>query len=323
MDIYLETLAISLMITVLLLLIFIPYLRYIRFGQMIRQEGPKEHFKKQGTPTMGGCLIVLGSIITFFYILISHQMTNFKYAFLICFPTIAYCLIGFLDDYLIVVKKNNQGLLPRQKIILQIVFATLHFYFFLKNNLFTTINFFGYEVDIKWLYGVWMLLIFIACSNAVNITDGLDGLAGGLVIVTLLSLVIIASYFEDKYLMIYGLALIGAITAFLCYNFHPAKIFMGDAGSLALGASIANIAIILKVEILLIILGFVFVLETFSVIIQVLYFKMTKGKRIFLMSPLHHHFELKGLSEWQVDLLFWFLALLSAFIGISLGVYYF
>ena len=323
MDIYLETLAISLMITVLLLLIFIPYLRYIRFGQMIRQEGPKEHFKKQGTPTMGGCLIVLGSIITFFYILISHQMTNFKYAFLICFPTIAYCLIGFLDDYLIVVKKNNQGLLPRQKIILQIVFATLHFYFFLKNNLFTTINFFGDVVDIKWLYGVWMLLIFIACSNAVNITDGLDGLAGGLVIVTLLSLVIIASYFEDKYLMIYGLALIGAITAFLCYNFHPAKIFMGDAGSLALGASIANIAIILKVEILLIILGFVFVLETFSVIIQVLYFKMTKGKRIFLMSPLHHHFELKGLSEWQVDLLFWFLALLSAFIGISLAVYYF
>lgn len=323
MNIYLEALAISLIVTVLLFIIFIPILREVRFGQMIREEGPKEHLKKQGTPTMGGCLIVLGSLISFIYVLLKNNLTNFTYVFLICFPTIVYCLIGFIDDYLIVIKKSNQGLQARQKIILQIVCSAIYFYFFLKNGLFTTLNLFGYEIDLKWFYGVWMLLILLASSNAVNITDGLDGLAGGLVIVSILSLIVIANYYNDQYIIMFGFSIIGGLIAFLCYNIHPAKIFMGDAGSLALGASIANIAILLKVEILLLIIGFVFVLETLSVILQVSYFKLTKGKRIFLMSPLHHHFELKGFSESQVDLFFWFLALLGAFFGIVLAIYYF
>lgn len=323
MSIYLKTFISSLVITVVLFVAFIPFFRDIKFGQMIREEGPKAHYKKAGTPTMGGSLIVLGSILSFLMVVIINGLNDIHYIILLIFPTLIYGLIGLIDDYLIVVKKNNQGLKPNLKLFLQIISAVIYFYIFLKVGLSTKIKIFKTEIDFKWFYGVLILLMLLGSSNAVNITDGIDGLCGGLVIIALFSFSALALHFENQYILIFCIAMIGSIISFLCYNVHPAKIFMGDAGSLALGASLANIAILLKVEILLIIIGLVFVLETLSVIIQVTYFKLTKGKRIFLMSPLHHHFELKGYSEWQVDLLFWFLALISAFVGIFLGVFYF
>lgn len=323
MSIYLKTFISSLIITVILFVVFIPFFREIKLGQMIREEGPKAHYKKAGTPTMGGSLIVLGTILSFLMVVIINGYNDFSYIILLIFPTIIYSLIGLIDDYLIVVKKNNQGLKPNLKLLMQIISAVIYFYIFLKIGLPTKINFFNLEVDFKWFYGVIILLMLLSSSNAVNIADGIDGLCGGLVIIALFSFAALALHFEDQYILIFCIAMIASIIGFLCYNLHPAKIFMGDAGSLALGASLANIAILLKIEILLIIIGFVFVIETLSVIIQVSYFKITKGKRIFLMSPLHHHFELKGLNEWQVNLLFWFLALLSAFVGIFLGVFYF
>lgn len=323
MSIYLKTFISSLVLTIILFIVFIPFFRDIRVGQMIREEGPKAHYKKAGTPTMGGSLIVLGSILAFLMVVIISGLTNFNYIILIVFPSLIYGLIGLIDDYLIVHKKNNQGLKGGIKLLLQILSAVIYFYIFLKQGYSTTIKLFNREVDLKWFYGVFILLMLISSANAVNIADGIDGLAGGLVVIAIFAFLALAHYFEQKYILIYCLALIGSVIAFLCYNIHPAKIFMGDAGSLALGASLANIAILLKLEILLIIIGFVFVLETLSVIMQVTYFKLTKGKRIFLMSPIHHHFELKGLSEWQVDLLFWFMALLCAFVGVFLGVFYF
>lgn len=320
MNIYIYTFLISFVLSIFLLVFGIPILRIIKFGQSIRGDGPQSHLSKKGTPTMGGIAIIIATIIAFVYIVLNKVEIDNHDILLLVMPLVMYSIIGFIDDYLIVVKRNNKGISARAKMFFQIIWAALYYYVFIDKGMSSEINLFGLMIDLKWGYGILILLMLVSSSNAVNLSDGLDGLASGLMVIALLAVVVISVYQKNTSVIIFSICLLGALLGFLCYNFKPAKVFMGNTGSLALGATLANMFILLKMEVLLIIIGFVFVLETLSVIIQVGYFKLTKGKRIFKMAPLHHHYELKGYQEVEVDLLFWFFGILSAVIGIILGI---
>ncbi|MFD1849145.1 phospho-N-acetylmuramoyl-pentapeptide-transferase [Oceanobacillus bengalensis] len=317
------TLGIAFLITVLLSPIFIPLLRRLKFGQSIREEGPKSHINKSGTPTMGGLMIVLSIIITATIMTYKVLGGNVSYEFwLLVFVLFGYGLLGFLDDYIKVVMKRNLGLNSKQKMLGQIVIALI-FYFILRANDFSTyIQIPGTELsfDFGWFYAVLIVVMLVGASNAVNLTDGLDGLLAGTAAIAFGAYAIIAMYQgTHSEVAIFSLAVVGALLGFLVFNAHPAKVFMGDTGSLALGGAIAAVAILTKTEILLVIIGGIFVIETLSVIIQVISFKTT-GKRIFKMSPLHHHYELIGWSEWRVVTTFWLIGLVFAVLGIYIEV---
>ncbi|HIV74167.1 MAG TPA: phospho-N-acetylmuramoyl-pentapeptide-transferase [Candidatus Pseudogracilibacillus intestinigallinarum] len=316
--------AISFLITVLLSPIFIPFLRRLKFGQSIREEGPQSHMKKSGTPTMGGLMIIASVVITFLLVsfLFAEQTVNYQF-WLLLFVIIGYGLIGFLDDFIIVVRKNNQGLTSKQKLLGQIVIAVV-FYITLKMNDYpTTIAIPGtdFEWELGFFYAILIVFMLVGSSNAVNLTDGLDGLLAGTASVAFGAFAIITTYHgeETQFITIFALTIVGALLGFLVFNAHPAKVFMGDTGSLALGGAIAGIAILAKLEIILVIIGGVFVIETLSVILQVISFKTT-GKRIFKMSPIHHHFELIGWSEWRVVTTFWAVGIVFASIAIFIEV---
>lgn len=316
--------AISFLITVLLSPIFIPFLRRLKFGQSIREEGPQSHMKKSGTPTMGGLMIIASVVITFLLVsfLFAEQTVNYQF-WLLLFVIIGYGLIGFLDDFIIVVRKNNQGLTSKQKLLGQIVIAVV-FYITLKMNDYpTTIAIPGtdFEWELGFFYAILIVFMLVGSSNAVNLTDGLDGLLAGTASVAFGAFAIITTYHgeETQFITIFALTIVGALLGFLVFNAHPAKVFMGDTGSLALGGAIAGIAILAKLEIILVIIGGVFVIETLSVILQVISFKTT-GKRIFKMSPIHHHFELIGWSEWRVVTTFWAVGIVFASISIFIEV---
>lgn len=267
---------------------------------------------------MGGIVIVLSTIIVFSILNFTRLHLDIRMYFLLIMPIVMYASIGLIDDYLIVIKKSNNGLSSRFKFFLQIIWAGMYFFLFLDHGFSSEVNFFGKMINFKWFYGVLILFMLVASSNAVNLSDGLDGLATGLSIILLIFISFFAYNYKNNEVLYFSLSLIGALIAFLCFNYHPAKLFMGDTGSLALGATFANLFILLKLEILLPIVGIVFVLETISVIIQVVYFKATKGKRVFLMTPLHHHYELKGLRELEVDYLFWIIGIIGGIIGFLL-----
>lgn len=318
------TIAIAFLITVLLSPIFIPFLRRLKFGQSIREEGPKSHMKKKGTPTMGGIMIVLSITITSIIMALRYGDGEIGYELgLLIFVLLGYGLLGFLDDYIKVALKRNLGLTSKQKMIGQLVIAII-FYIILKKQGFPTyIQIPG--TDIQWDLGIGyaLLIIFmlVGASNAVNLTDGLDGLLAGTAAIAFGAFGILAWYGDPQIdVSIFSLAVVGALLGFLVFNAHPAKVFMGDTGSLALGGAIAAIAILTKLEILLVIIGGVFVMETLSVIIQVISFKTT-GKRVFKMSPLHHHYELVGWSEWRVVTTFWGIGLVFAALGIYIEVW--
>jgi phospho-N-acetylmuramoyl-pentapeptide-transferase len=313
--------AVALVLSIIIIPLIIPYMKRLKFGQSIRLEGPASHQNKSGTPTMGGIVFSLVTLVVvlLFYLfynrgLIEFNLTNWTLIFV---PLFGYALIGFIDDYLIVVKKNNEGLKPKIKFALQIIIAALFFYLYLKNDYPTEIYFTkSLYLDFKWFYGIIIFFMLVGGTNAVNLTDGLDGLAAGLSSFALATFTFIA-YINQQYdLMLFGSAILGTILGFLIFNSHPAKIFMGDTGSLTLGAAISTMAILTKWELLLILVGGVFVLETLSDIIQVLYFKKTKGKRFFKMAPLHHHFELSGYKESTVVLIFYLCGLLFSLLGI-------
>jgi len=318
------TLAISFLITVLLCPILIPFLRKLKFGQSIREEGPESHMKKSGTPTMGGVMIVISITVTFFIILYKFIETPANYEFwLLLFVLVGYGLLGFLDDFIKVAFKRNLGLTSKQKLVGQIVIATI-FYFTLRIHEFPTyIEIPGTDLswDLGWFYAILIIFMLVGSSNAVNLTDGLDGLLAGTATIAFGAFALIASYHypEFEVITIFSLAVVGSLIGFLVFNAHPAKVFMGDTGSLALGGAIAAVAILTKLEIVLVIIGGVFVVETLSVIIQVISFKTT-GKRVFKMSPLHHHYELKGWTEWRVVMTFWVAAIVFATIGIYIEV---
>ena len=304
----------------------------MQVGQYIRDDGPKSHFDKAGTPTMGGTLIILSVTVS---ILLWSDWANY-FVWIVLFVTLGFGLIGFIDDYLMQVKKQSKGLTVRKKLALQAIVALITGYLVYASPNFSTvvtIPFFkNASPDFGWGYILFAAFVIVGASNAVNLTDGLDGLAIGPVIIAAATYMIfayvsghvkIAGYLQLNYvsgageLAIFCGALAGAGLGFLWFNSYPAQIFMGDVGSLSLGAFLGTVAVITKQEILLALVGGLFVIEALSVIFQVGFFKMTSGKRIFRMAPLHHHFELKGWPEPKVIVRFWIIAIALALLAMS------
>ncbi|MFD2170822.1 phospho-N-acetylmuramoyl-pentapeptide-transferase [Tumebacillus lipolyticus] len=302
MQILLWTTGVSFVIALLLAPLFIPFLRRLKFGQAIRAEGPQGHQKKAGTPTMGGVIFLIAMSIT--AIKFSELSPEL---WLLLFVTLAYGTVGFLDDYIKVALKRNLGLRARQKLIGQILVGVVLYvvmYYTGMIDMTISIPFFDVQWDLGFFYLPFLVLIVIASSNAVNLTDGLDGLAAGTTAIAFGSYAILAWWTSNMEVAIFCAAMVGGLIGFLVFNVHPAKVFMGDTGSLALGGALATVAILTKTEIWLVLIGGVFVVEVLSVILQVISFQ-TFGKRLFKMSPLHHHFELLGWSEWRVVGTFW------------------
>jgi phospho-N-acetylmuramoyl-pentapeptide-transferase len=316
------TIIMGFLISVLLSPIFIPFLRRLKFGQSIREEGPKSHQKKSGTPTMGGVMILFSIIITTLVMIAKYADHTPVTVFLLLFVTFGFGLLGFLDDFIKVVLKRNLGLTSRQKLLGQIIISVIFYLIYKHTGQSTEIKFpfSDFSIDLGWGYVLLIIFWLVGFSNAVNLTDGLDGLVSGTAAIAFGAFAVLAWNQNQLEIAVFSVAVVGAVLGFLVFNAHPAKVFMGDTGSLALGGAIAAIAILTKLEILLIIIGGIFVIETLSVILQVASFKTT-GKRIFRMSPLHHHYELVGWSEWRVVVTFWSVGLLFAILGIYIEVW--
>ena len=303
----------------------IPFLHKMKFGQVEREEGLASHKVKNGTPTMGGIVFVLAAILG---TAISTLVFDIKNIFnpeliLTTIVLVGYSLIGLIDDALIIVKHSNKGLPPLAKLLAQIALAIIC-YFYAMNFIpgFTsvvTIPLVDISIDFKYLYPFLILIMFAGESNGVNLSDGLDGLATGLSMIAIAPFIIFSIMTKDYVLASYATAMVGALLGFMMFNYHPAKIFMGDVGSLGLGGFLAVLAILTKQELLLILVGGVFLMETLSVIIQVTSFKL-RGKRVFKMAPIHHHFEMLGWSEQQVTISFWFIGFICGILAIVIGV---
>ena len=308
-------------LTVLMLPRLIKYLHVLKFGQAIREEGPQSHMHKKGTPTMGGISFIIAIVISLVMAMFLDS-ANIQYYILFIYTTISFSIIGYIDDMLIVVKKINDGLAPRKKLMLQILFSVI--FYMLVTFIYKDINYihipvFDYNLNISYLYIIFLVFWQTGFSNAVNLTDGLDGLATSVTIITTSTLALLA-YKENNFpVLVFCLTIVGSLIGFLLFNRNPAKIFMGDTGSLALGGILAAISVILHKEVAFLFIGLVYILETLSVIIQVAYFKKT-GKRIFKMSPLHHHFELSGYGEVKTVYIFVIIAVVSSAIGYFVGV---
>lgn len=312
------TFGISLVATLCIMPFLIPYLHKIKFGQVEREEGLASHKKKGGTPTMGGIVFVLVPILV--CALLDYKMFTDLRILVVILAYLGYALIGFIDDFIIVVKKNNEGLKPKVKFFMQSVLAVV-FYLIYSSFVETTlwIPLLNCHIELGILYFFFVFIMFTAESNAVNLTDGLDGLCAGTCIIALAPFLLFSLMDQSDELGVLLCAVIGALFGYLKFNLHPAKIFMGDTGSLALGGLLAAVAMVEKRELLLLVIGGLFLAETLSVIIQVAYFKRT-GKRIFKMAPLHHHFELCGMSETKVVMMFYCIGFFLALLGILLGV---
>ena len=308
--------AIAAGVVIMLAPICIPILHKLKFGQSIREEGPKSHQVKSGTPTMGGIFLITGIVAA--TLIIAEWNAEI---FLALFILLGHFILGFIDDYLKVVHKKNQGLLARYKLAGQILIAGVTTA--VANSLLTDFEptiwlpVLDEKIFAGVLYLPFMFFVMVGASNAVNLTDGLDGLASGCMAIAASCYAVICLLTGHEELAIFCAATVGACIGFLKFNFHPAKVFMGDTGSLALGGAFAAVGILSRTEILLAVVGFVFVCEALSVILQVISFQTT-GKRIFRMSPLHHHFELGGWSEVKVVFVFWTVGLIFGVIGLTL-----
>lgn len=311
---------------------FINKLRELQIGQYVREDGPQSHFSKNGTPTMGGLMIIFATLVA---TLLWSELDN-PYIWMVVMVTLGFGFIGFYDDYLKVVKKHNRGLSGRTKLVAQTMLALLPAISLYVNPSFNTtltVPFFKQlHPDLGWLFIPFAVFIIVGSANAVNLTDGLDGLAIGPVTIAagfymifcyLAGNIKIAAYLQIPYirgvgeLSIFLGALVGAGVGFLWFNAYPAQLFMGDVGALTLGAVLGTVALATKQEILLAIVGGLFVVEALSVILQVGFFKVSNGKRIFRMAPLHHHFELKGWPEPKVIVRFWIIAIILGLISLS------
>lgn len=309
-----RTVLIAFIISLILGPILIPVLRRLKIGQSVREEGPKSHYVKSGTPTMGGIIFLLALVIT----VISTGIMN-RDLMVLLLASLGFGLIGFVDDYIIVVKKSNLGLRAGQKFFAQVVLAVILAVYQSNTSIAGTsilIPFSGNQfLDLGILYIPFIVFVVVGTVNSVNLTDGLDGLASGVSIIVLSFFAIVASMWGADNVTIFSAALIGGCLGFLVHNTYPAKIFMGDTGSLALGGAIASIAILMNLTLWLPIVGGIFFIETISVIIQVVSFK-SRGRRVFLMSPLHHHLEHKGWKETKVVVVFWLITVLLTIVGL-------
>ena len=305
--------------------IFIPILRKLKASQSLSIYLERTHSSKVGTPTMGGIIFILPTFIIVFLLIVFKKMSVSYNLIIVLFTFLGYALIGFLDDFLIIKRHNNKGLSVNQKFLLQLIIAVFFFYFFMKgdNEPLLWIHTLGIKYNIGFIYGIIILVILVASSNAVNISDGLDGLCGGLSIIAFTCISIIAwntgwlDGYED--IALFGFILVGSLFGFLLFNASPAKVFMGDTGSLALGATLGSIAILTRHELLLIIIGVVFVLETVTCILQIGYFKLTH-KRLFPITPIHHTFE-RIYSEKDVVHIFWLIGIIGAIVAIIIGIF--
>lgn len=293
----------------------IKYLRKIKLGQNIRAEGPKSHLEKKGTPTMGGVMIIAAVLLS----TAIWGRLDVKLLWMIAM-TGGFGLIGFLDDYIKTAMKRSLGLRAREKLFGQFILsALLAFYVFFTPELgsHVTVPFWKININLGYFYIPFAIFVAVAGTNAVNLTDGLDGLAAGTSAIAFATYFLLSIGVNESGLAVFSAAAVGACIGFLWFNAYPAKVFMGDTGSLALGGAISTLAILTKTEFLLIIIGGVFVLETLSVIIQVIYFKITGG-RFFRMAPLHHHFELAGWHETKIVIRFWILGLILAAVALQI-----
>lgn len=303
----------------------------LQMGQVIREEGPQSHKKKSGTPTMGGALILFSLLVS---TLLWVDLRNHS-IWIVLFVTVAYGVLGWVDDYQKVVKKNTKGVSARHKLIVQTIVAAVAAWLLLRYTPLTPDLRFpilkGLTLNLSWFYIPFVVLVIVGASNAVNLTDGLDGLAIGPVVTTMGTFMILAylagnvkfaEYLEIPYvagtgeLAIFAASVAAAGLGFLWFNAHPAQVFMGDVGSLSLGGAIGTLAVVTKNEILLLVVGGVFVVEALSVMIQVVSFK-TRGKRVFRMAPIHHHFELKGWPESKVIVRFWIISIILAIVAMT------
>lgn len=310
------SMGVSFILSVILAPLCIPILRRMKFGQQIRGEGPESHQKKAGTPTMGGIIIILAFALSF----VKFSVVNTDF-YILLVATLGFGLVGFLDDYIKIVFKRSLGLTPRQKLLGQLLFAGIVVALLISEQHSTAIGIPGLSFNFDlgpWFYYPFIVVMMLAITNAVNFTDGLDGLLSGVSAICFGAYSILAIQVTSIPAAVCAAAMVGAVLGFLVFNAHPAKVFMGDTGSLGIGGAISAIAIITKSELLFLIIGGIFVIEMLSVVIQVTVFKKT-GKRVFKMSPIHHHFELSGWSEWRVVTSFWSVALILAIIGLYLS----
>lgn len=313
-----DALIISFVLTIVLGFIIIPILKKLKVGQVVRKEGPKEHLSKTGTPTMGGIIMLLTIIIVSLGVSVKYPGV-----LPVAFITLGYGVIGFIDDFIKLILKNPQGLRPSLKMLGLIIVATAFVVYLTyadgiaQTSMETYIPIFKEMISVPtWLYIPFAVFVILACTNSLNLTDGLDGLASGVTAIIMLFFVIASISLGNKDMSAFSAIVAGTTIAFLFFNMYPARVFMGDTGSLALGGAFCSVALILKMPLILIVVAGVCVVEAISVILQVVYFKVTKGKRLFKMAPIHHHFELCGVKETVIVPAFWCVTILLAVISL-------
>ena len=313
---------IGFLFSVVLGLILLPLLRKLKVGQRISSYVGYSHRRKEGTPTMGGLIFIIPTVLITIGLLITDKIPYSDNIAIVLVVFLGFAIIGFLDDFLSLKKHNNEGLTTYQKLLGQVIISTIFFYIYMKNGGQTSfvVGTLGIDIELTWLYGLFILFILIGASNAVNLTDGLDGLAGSLSAVAFIAFALISFVVGFEDIGIFCLVLVGSLIGFLVFNTHPAKVFMGDTGSLALGGVMGAVAILTHRELTLLVVAGVFVIETLSVILQVFWLRVFH-KKLFLMTPLHHHFEKLGWQETDIVKLFVVFGLLLAMSGIIFGVW--
>ena len=313
---------IGFLFSVVLGLILLPLLRKLKVGQRISSYVGYSHRQKEGTPTMGGLIFIIPTVLITLGLLITDKIPYSDNIAIVLVVFLGFAIIGFLDDFLSLKKHNNEGLTTYQKLLGQVIISTIFFYIYMKNGGQTSfvVGTLGIDIELTWLYGLFILFILIGASNAVNLTDGLDGLAGSLSAVAFIAFALISFVVGFEDIGIFCLVLVGSLIGFLVFNTHPAKVFMGDTGSLALGGVMGAVAILTHRELTLLVVAGVFVIETLSVILQVFWLRVFH-KKLFLMTPLHHHFEKLGWQETDIVKLFVVFGLFLAMGGIIFGVW--
>ena len=316
-----DALLISFFLTIVLGFIIIPILKKLKVGQVVRTDGPKEHLAKSGTPTMGGIIMLI-------VIMIVSVGVSFKYKAVlpVALVTLGYGIIGFIDDFKKLVLKNPKGLSPALKMLGLIVVATAFVVYLtyeqgvgMAKTMETYIPIEKQMIEVPtWFYIPFAVFVILACTNSLNLTDGLDGLASGVTSIIMMFFIIAAFIFGNKDMSAFSAIVCGTTIGFLFFNMYPARVMMGDTGSLALGGAFCSVALMLKMPLILVIVAGVCVLEAVSVILQVSYFKATKGKRLFKMAPIHHHFELSGMKETTIVPMFWGITVLLAVVSICI-----
>lgn len=308
--------------SVILGLVLIPVFKKLHLGQRISIFVGESHRKKEGTPTMGGFIFIIPTVLATLYLILTDRIPYTSNLGIVLLVFLGYACIGFLDDLLSIRRGSNEGLTTYQKLFMQVLIAIGFFYIYMRNGGQTAfvVGTLGIDIELGWLYGLLILFVLVGGSNAVNLTDGLDGLAGGLSAIAFIAFSLISLVVGFEEIGIFSLILVGSLIGYLTYNTYPAKIIMGDTGSLALGAAMGAIAILTHRELTLLVAAGIFVIETLSVIIQTIWVQVFH-KKLFLMTPIHHHFEKLGWKETDIVKLFWVCGLILSMAGIIFGVW--